>query len=112
MTDAEFMLAMLQQRPGEWVAQADILERSRLERGCGLTVHSRAATLRKQGYDVECKVEAADWAGLGRRRVSFYRLALDPGAADSGEARSDLGLQTSLDSFLDASAERKAPAWA
>lgn len=77
MTDSEFLLAVLRERPDQWVAQADIIERSQQERGYGITVHSRASDLRKLGYDVENQV-VRGWDGYHRkpvgRAVSYYRL--------------------------------------
>jgi hypothetical protein len=70
MTDSDFLLAVLQSDPDEWVAQHTILERSFAERGCGLTVHSRAATLRERGHIIECDVRLVK----GGRRASYYRL--------------------------------------
>lgn len=77
MSDSAFMLAVLEECPGEWVAQADLLQRSLDERGHGFTPHSRAADLRRQGYNIECQVvrDYNRFRGLqtGRAR-SFYRL--------------------------------------
>ena len=70
MTDADFMLAVLRERPGEYVAQRTILERSIAERGCGMTVHSRASTLRERGHVIECQVRPT----CDGRRASFYRF--------------------------------------
>lgn len=68
--DADFLLSVLEAQPGEWVAQTEILRRSEQARGCGMTVHSRAADLRARGLTVENRTERR--AG---RVVSFYRLA-------------------------------------
>ena len=69
MTDNEFLLWMLQDRRG-WVSRDAILRESFATRGCGLTVHSRAADLRKRGHVV---VQRSERAGNGRV-VSYYRL--------------------------------------
>lgn len=69
MTDAEFLLHLL--GDGEWWMLADILQRSQLERGCGMTVHSRAADLRRNGYIVENTRSKNETD----RTDSFYRLA-------------------------------------
>ena len=126
MTDGDFLLATLRARPGQWVAQSEINQLSNDERGHYFTIHSRAADLRKLGHIIECKVERS--AG---RRVSFYRLTLDPAATSlsqdgqaagsSGAAdRDPLGLGgVSLEpapeaaplGLFDAPAERR-PAWA
>src|SRR5437016_4928916 len=83
MTDASFLLALLQDRPGEWIAQTFILERSQLERGCGMTVHSRAPELRRDGHIIENRVEVRNG-----RRVSFYRLVSGPlSEQDQGQER-------------------------
>jgi hypothetical protein len=59
VTDAAFILSVLED--GEKHTQADLLRRSFTERGCGLTVHSRIADLRKQGHYVICeRVPGAD----------------------------------------------------
>ena len=71
-TDTDFLAAAL--ADGEWHAHQDILERSFRERGCGLTIHSRAATLRQRGYAVQQRSERAD----GGRVRSFYRIVAWP----------------------------------
>jgi len=120
VTDAAFMLSVLEERPGEWVAQTEILQRSMAERGCGLTVHSRAATLRGGGHTVENKIEKR--AG---RAVSFYRLvtgslaAAAPvsghgpaGASAASGADDDPGQDGTSSLFqIPASARSKEPAW-
>lgn len=126
MTDNAFMLGILQERPGEWVSQADIIAWSISKRGFGLTVHSRAADLRKPehgGHTVENKVEKRNG-----RAVSYYRLlpsleavappdvvpsrGLADGAAASSEEAADRGDQDSPSLFpIPASARTKEPAW-
>ena len=51
MTDREFLLDCL--RDGAWHSTAELLRYSMLERGCGMTVHSRISDLRAQGLNVE-----------------------------------------------------------
>lgn len=51
-TDVEFCLKLLRRGPH---TTNEILRASFAERGCGLTVHSRIANLRKRGYDVSCR---------------------------------------------------------
>lgn len=97
MTDAAFMLGMLRERPGEWVPQMAIINRSLDKRGCGITPHSRAAELRAQGWTVENKVEH-----VNGRRKSFYRLcslesAAQPQTARESEA-SNMGSAEAADS--------------
>lgn len=66
MTDTEFLLRVLED--GGWHSLNSILQRSFAERGCGLTVHSRASDLRARGYLVEHRM-------MGRRgEGSMYRL--------------------------------------
>lgn len=80
MTDAAFLYHVLED--GKWHGQAEIIARSITERGCGLTVHSRAADLRKKGCIVECELRRN---GHGRA-LSYYRLvALDEAAESVGE---------------------------
>jgi hypothetical protein len=67
--DAAFLLAVLSD--GQWHTLDEIIDRSKAERGCGLTVHSRAATLRDRGHNV-----INDSTGRRNGRVvSKYRLA-------------------------------------
>ena len=67
--DADFMLAVLQERPGEWISQMTILQRSAEARGCGMTPHSRASDLRNRGHDIQNRCER-----VGTRVVSYYRV--------------------------------------
>lgn len=84
MTDTDFLFDVL--KDGDWHAQAEILARSMVERGCGLTVHSRAADLRKRGHKVETHLERN---GNGRT-LSFYRLiTLDEAAVASDRCGTD-----------------------
>ena len=68
MTDVDFLLSVL--ADGEAHSQAEILRRSFDERGHGLTVHSRAADLRRQGHAIEVSYVA----GERRGRAYVYRL--------------------------------------
>ena len=52
MTDSAFILKVLED--GQPHSQAEILRLSFNERGCGLTVHSRIADLRKKGHYIVC----------------------------------------------------------
>lgn len=70
MTDSDFLLEVL--RDGRWHGLGEILGRSQADRGCGLTVHSRAADLRKRGLVVE-QENRPDTRRPGRV-ASFYRL--------------------------------------
>ena len=54
MTDAEYVLSQLEQGPRD---TTELLVGSIRERGVGLTVHSRVADLRRDGYDIRCTVE-------------------------------------------------------
>ena len=66
MTDRDFLLKVL----GDYQPHTlnEILSLSLAERGCGLTVHSRAADLRRDGYLISNKAIG------GKRRGSVYRL--------------------------------------
>ncbi len=72
MTDTEILRRILLYRsPNSWASHPEILQESIARSGHGMTVHSRVADLRKQGYTVECRIETH--AG---RKVSFYRIVL------------------------------------
>lgn len=105
MTDAEFILDVL--GDGEEHSLAEILTRSMDDRGCGLTVHSRVAELRKKGY----AIEHLTVKGAERGHAHTYRLisapapaaALDPGPSGEGSDRgnaSEVGAELTL--FADA----------
>lgn len=67
-TDAAFLLRCLSD--GKPHTLNELIGRSFVERGCGLTVHSRAADLRKQGHRIVNK-----FGGFrDRRPVSIYQL--------------------------------------
>ena len=72
MTDREWLLSVL--ADGREHSLADLLARSVAERGCGLTVHSRVAELRKHGHVVEHR----RIAGFTRGYAHLYRLASSP----------------------------------
>jgi hypothetical protein len=76
LSDREFLLSVL--ADGDEHTLNEIIIRSFKERGCGLTVHSRAADLRRSGYLIENRPMP------DRSRGSVYRLAGRPleGAAD------------------------------
>lgn len=68
VSDSEWLLGLLSdERPHRLES---ILAQSRAARGHGLTVHSRAADLRKAGFVIACTVIVL---GSGRR-TSEYRL--------------------------------------
>lgn len=74
MTDRDFLLAVLSD--GRERSLTEILETSMRERGCGMTVHSRAADLRSPRYgshDIRQRSERR-----GARVISFYRLVTGP----------------------------------
>jgi hypothetical protein len=77
MTDTDFLLSTLED--GQWHSHSEILSWSFADRGHGLTIHSRAADLRKRGYVVEVDLRRNE----SGRVVSFYRLVgrLDEAAA-------------------------------
>lgn len=68
MTDKRFLLAVLSDRREHRLSE--ILRRSFAERGCGMTVHSRAADLRRDGFEIAC------WPAK-KERDSFYQLIAD-----------------------------------
>lgn len=67
-SDADWLLEQL--RPGRSLTLTELLTRSFRERGCGLTVHSRAADLRRRGFNIE----HLTIAGAERGRRHAYRL--------------------------------------
>lgn len=67
-SDTDYLAHVL--ADGEWHSRDEILAQSMRERGCGLTVHSRAADLRKRGVTVLCDTEN----NTTNRRISFYRI--------------------------------------
>lgn len=79
VSDTEFLYCVL--ADGDWHAQDEILARSIRERGHGLTVHSRAATLRERGHHVDCDLRR----NRNGRVRSFYRLTLNEPADTIGE---------------------------
>lgn len=110
MTDNDFLYTVLED--GGWHGQAEILARSMTDRGHGLTVHSRAADLRKRGHIVECELRHN---GNGRA-LSFYRLVtLDEASASDavpGGAVSDsaAGASSSVPASPQPPAEPQTPA--
>ena len=76
LTDTDFLAAALED--GLWHSHTEILDRSLTLRGCGLTIHSRAADLRKRGHVVETRLER-DQRG---RTVSYYKLGVAGTATD------------------------------
>lgn len=85
MNDREFLLAVL--ADGRPHSLAEILSRSMNERGCGLTVHSRVADLRKHGYTIEHgRVEGAE-----RGHAHTYLLVSSP-QQDPTQSQVDAGL--------------------
>lgn len=91
-TDSEFFLAILQERPGEWVAaRPEIQQRALVERGVGLNPSECVRELRRQGFTItELEVSKRDWY---RRRSfgqpeSYYKL-VETGPADAMPGRAD-----------------------
>ena len=67
-TDAAFLLRCLSD--GRPHTLNELIQRSFTERGCGITVHSRASDLRKKGHRI------LNWRGPGQRGAgSLYQLA-------------------------------------
>jgi hypothetical protein len=95
-TDADFLLAVLRETPNEFVSQAEILRRSQADRGCGLTVHSRIADLRRRGYSIPpalC-IRAEDG-----RVTSYYRI-LEPPLREAGSVVPVWAIPSGSNSFL------------
>ena len=67
-TDLHFLLRVL--GDGRPHTLNELLQRSFAERGCGITVHSRAADLRKQGH----RVVNIRVPGAKRGAASAYQL--------------------------------------
>ncbi len=92
MNDTEFLHHVLSD--GKWHRQMEILAESGRVRGCGMTVHSRASSLREQGFTVLNRQHVENG-----RRVSEYRMLLaavesvNPGLAAARSAR-QLTLET------------------
>ena len=55
VTDNDFLYSML--ATGGWISRDTIVEWSQAIRGYGLTVHSRAADLRKRGHIIETRTQ-------------------------------------------------------
>lgn len=70
MTDAEYLLMLLKEHAPTPVTLNEILQRSLRDRGCGLTVHSRAAELRAKGWDIQ----NVRIPGAKRGNASAYKL--------------------------------------
>lgn len=70
-TDATWLEQVLSD--GERHSHSEILSRSYVERGCGLTVNSRAADLRKRGRVVTCTIHRSE----DGRAESAYQMAPD-----------------------------------
>lgn len=68
MTDSDFLLRIL--ADGEWHELNEILDESHRQRGCRLTVHSRAASLRAKGY----RIDTMQRRNKQGRTDSFYKL--------------------------------------
>ena len=69
MTDSAFMLSTLRLFP-KGATTMQIIQRSLVTRGYGITPHSRAADLRRKGYTIHCD-RVATHRG---RPVYEYRL--------------------------------------
>jgi hypothetical protein len=67
-TDAAFMLRLLRRSP---MTTMEIIQASYAERRCGLTPHSRAADLRRDGYDVRC-TRVGTHHGRGTYRYALH----------------------------------------
>ena len=88
MRDADFLHHVLSDNL--WHAWDEIMRRSAVERGCGLTIHSRAAELRKCGLVIECRSER-----VNRRSISLYRLVPLDATEDTTEGLTPLPIPSS-----------------
>lgn len=78
MTDRDFLLDVLSD--GQPHTLNEILTRSFRERECGLTVHSRVADLRHDGY----KISNRTVKGMRRGARSVYQLEGRDGVSQMG----------------------------
>lgn len=70
-TDNAFLLSVL--ADGRWHTLTEILSRSFADRGVGLTVHSRAAELRRAGHVIENETTRSSLVRSGFQRAGFSR---------------------------------------
>lgn len=91
MTDADFLHHILSD--GQPHSLNEILQRSFNERGCGLTVHSRAADLRRRGVDVR------NWKDGERGAGSWYQLGCvdTPAGTDGGLREAGVSTEPNAD---------------
>lgn len=80
ITDADYLLEQLRLHPSGRDAM-QVISASIRDRGVGLTVHSRAASLRDQGYVISCGIEGK--TRKGRERY-VYRLISEPEKCEPG----------------------------
>jgi len=76
-TDVDFLLEVL--RDGQQHELTEIIGRSIDARGCGMTVHSRVADLRKRGWKIKNRVVHTEG-----RPLSYYQLFGLKEASDTG----------------------------
>ncbi len=69
LTDTDKLLTVLGAQQGGWIAHSEIIWHINFTYGHGITIHSRAADLRKRGYDVQNRLERRNG-----RVISYYRL--------------------------------------
>jgi hypothetical protein len=69
LTDTDKLRIILMEFPNVWLSHNGILGRFQNKYGHGATIHSRAATLRKQGYQVDCRITT-----VKGRKFSWYRI--------------------------------------
>jgi hypothetical protein len=99
LTDSAFLLSILED--GAQHSQAELLRRSFQERGCGLTIHSRIADLRKQGHYIICDRVP----GKTRGEAWTYQLL---GSLNAGDPQAGNGDKTAT--RLDAAGPASSPA--
>lgn len=88
-TDCDFLLEVLSD--GGWHSTSEILRRSFVERGHGMTVHSRVSDLRKKrGLEVEHRRAAGERADAFQYRLAASSAgAADPPSGSSSEPNED-----------------------
>lgn len=106
MTDKEFLLRVLED--GQPKSLNEILRRSFDERGHGLTVHSRAADLRKDGYVVKHFTDS----GERRGNASLYQLIRTVAPVGYSAVSSAAGLPGELERAPHLFAMSNRPEWA
>ena len=92
LSDCEYVLADLQAHPNGRDAM-QIINASLRDREVGLTVHSRVADLRRDGYKITCQIEGKTRKGRERYVYRLQENVPAPGAVNpSALSGSDSGV--------------------